>query len=184
MKIGMKLLLFLYSLAIGIISLIAFAVGTKLVGEATVMDWMESLYDSNQVSIIVSIVTLLVAVLSFIILLSLFSRSEPTVNSVSKKTDLGQVMISLETLQGITLKAARRIKGIEQVESKIRPSEAGIEVLLRCTVDGDTPIEPMTNQVQEAVKQQIEAIAGIQVTNVSVAIAALQKQAEKTIRVE
>jgi len=105
-------------------------------------------------------------------LLYLSLRSETSNSStIDQRNELGDLRISLETVQNLSLKAASRIRGLKDIKAKVKIAEAGIEVEVRALVDGERPIPLVTEEVQRAVKNHIEEITGVPVSFVSVYVA-------------
>ncbi|MCK9911056.1 alkaline shock response membrane anchor protein AmaP, partial [Microbacteriaceae bacterium K1510] len=81
-----------------------------------------------------------------------------------------EVNITLNTIQTIAERAARKVKGVRDLRTAVRALESGNIISLRVAVDGETPIPDMTQRLQYDVKEQVEAIAGVTITEVSVVV--------------
>jgi uncharacterized alkaline shock family protein YloU len=92
---------------------------------------------------------------------------------VEHKTEVGYIHISLSTIESIAMKAARRVKGVRDLTARIRhqAQQSSVTIGLKITVDGETPIQPLSEQLQQLVKEQVKAITGVQVSQVSVYVA-------------
>ncbi len=98
-------------------------------------------------------------------------RSKLEDSSINQRTDFGNIQISMETIENLALKAAGRIKGVKDLKARVRIEEAGLDLMIRTIVDGDTPIPLLTEEMQNHVKGHIEEITGLPVANVSVYVA-------------
>ncbi|MBW7454160.1 alkaline shock response membrane anchor protein AmaP [Paenibacillus sepulcri] len=181
-----KLLLFLYSLAIGALSVFAFCTGFNWVPEKGFRDFMSTLYNGEmewlQVTvIIVSVVIFLISLRFFYVSLR---RSNASMPSIDQRTEYGDIRISLETVENLALKAAGRQRGVKDLRARIRISEAGIEITLRAIADGESPIPTLTEDIQRTVKSHVEEITGIPVATVSVYVANIIQTANYKSRVE
>lgn len=181
MNVLEKLLLFIMSIIVGAIGVFIFVIASPL---------SEIVYENLSVEIPLELfhIEITVYVIAGIVVLralQLFSRSirmdKRTSQSVDKKTELGEIQISMETLESLSLKAVSRMKGIHDVKSSVRSSDTGLILKLRCLVDGDLAIPQLSVEMQKAVKEHVESIAGIPVHQVVVRIANIQKaQASKS----
>src|SRR5262249_49184550 len=98
---------------------------------------------------------------------------------VEHTTSFGYICISLPAVESICLRAARRIKGLHELTAKVRYVAADtVAVGLRIVVDGDQSIPLLSEQLQQAVKDDTERITEAKVNQVSVYVAAV-KQLDK-----
>lgn len=167
-----RLLLFLYSIAIGIVSVAAIIAASGGLNEKGLHDWLDNMTgDSDAVRIAVicaAIVLLLVSVRFFIVSVSRGGSAAPSIN---QRTEHGDIKISVETVENLALKAASRSRGVKDLKARVRVSEAGLEIQIRAFVDGDGSIPSMSEDMQRTVAQHIEETTGIPVAEVSVFIA-------------
>ncbi|RED61652.1 alkaline shock response membrane anchor protein AmaP [Cohnella lupini] len=171
-KVLDRLLLFLYSVAIGAASIIAIVAAS---GGFSV-DWLnEVVADFTgdvrvvQSSVIgVAVILLLISVRFFIVSVRRDGNSAPSIN---QRTEHGDIRISVETVENLALKAASRTRGVKDLRARVRVSEAGLGILIRAFVDGEGSIPTMSEEMQRTVSQQIEEATGIPVAEVSVFIA-------------
>ena len=166
-----KLLLFLYSLVIAIISIVMFCVGFEWVDESLAVDAISKLYRSNTIQLAVIISSAVLFLVSLRFLIVSLTRSNSSAQSVDQRTEYGDVRISIETMENLALKAAMKQKGIKDLRARVHASDAGMDIVLRAVVDGETSIPSLTEEVQKAVKSYVEEITGIPVTNVTVFVA-------------
>lgn len=181
-----KLLLFLYSLAIGAAAVIAFSAGVFWFPEEWLSNLVHNLYSGDMRWLQLTVVT--VSVVVFLISLRFFyvslKRSNATAPSIDQRTEFGDIRISLETVENLALKAAARQRGVKDLKARIRIGETGIEVSLRAIADGESSIPTLTEDIQRAVKSHVEEITGIPVANVSVYVANIIQSANFKSRVE
>lgn len=171
-KVLDRLLLFLYSIAIAVASVVAIIAASGGLSEK----WMtEVVYDFTgevravQISVIVAgIILLLLSVRFFVLSVRRDSHSAPSIN---QRTEHGDIRISVETVENLALKAASRTRGVKDLRARVRVSEAGLGILIKAFVEGDGSIPAMSEEMQRTVSQQIEEATGIPVAEVSVFIA-------------
>lgn len=177
-KILDRLLLFIYSLCIGIISVIAILLLTGAVSFR--FDEVQS--DAYLVAaVIVAAVLFLLSVRFFYISVR---RDRGAMTSIDQRTEFGDIQISVDTIENLSYKAASRIRGVRDVKTRIRVSDSGLEINIRALVDGETAIPPLTEEVQKQVHDYVQEITGIPVSYVSVYIANLVHSPVMKSRVE
>lgn len=105
---------------------------------------------------------------------------------VDRLTEIGYIRISLDTLESLAVKAARRVRGIRNLTARVRMSgnNASVGVGLKLTVDGETPIQTLSEELQRVVKSHLEEIAGVTVDQISIYIADTVQPDRTRIRVE
>ncbi|QJD82296.1 alkaline shock response membrane anchor protein AmaP [Cohnella herbarum] len=171
-KVLDRLLLFFYSLAIGIVAVVAIAAASGGFSES----WLKEVVSdftgdvrAVQGSVIgVAVILLLISVRFLVVSVRRDSNSAPSIN---QRTEHGDIRISVETVENLALKAASRTRGVKDLRARVRVSEAGLGILIRAFVDGEGSIPTMSEEMQRTVSQQIEEATGIPVAEVSVFIA-------------
>lgn len=178
-KILDRLLLFVYSLSIAILSLLAILLLTDSVPFS-----LSSLEEDKGLFI----ATIAVSAILFLISIRFFyisiRRDRRSLTSIDQRTEYGDIQISTETIENLSYKAASRVRGIREVKTRIRITEAGLDIMVRAMVDGDSSIPALTEEVQKQVHDHVEEITGIPVSYVSVYIANLVQSPVMKSRVE
>lgn len=170
-----RFILTLYSLALVVISLFVMAAGLNLISSVYIETAITEMYTSSQVGLIYFATAAVFFLISLKFLFSSMrggrvSRSH-TAPSVQRSNEYGNVQITVETLESLATHAARRIRGIRDLKARIAVRENGTAVHMKVAVDGETPIPDLTQQIQQAVKERIETIAGVELTEVTVLVA-------------
>lgn len=166
-KILDRVLLFIYSLSITILALIAILLLTK----AMPLDINVLKHQAYYISAWTVVIVLLLLSLRFFYIS--VRRDRASMSSIDQRTEYGDIQISVETIENLSYKAASRVRGIKEVKTRIRITEAGLEIVVRAMVDGESSIPSLTEEVQKQVHDHVEEITGIPVTYVSVYIANL-----------
>ncbi|WP_150270762.1 alkaline shock response membrane anchor protein AmaP [Paenibacillus tepidiphilus] len=177
-KILDRLLLFVYSLSIAILSVIAILLISGAIPDVLEIEAEPPVYIA---SIAVAVVLFLLSVRFFYISLRRERASRP---SVDQRTEYGDIQISMETIENLSLKAAGKVKGIRDLRSRIRVSQAGLEIMIRAVVDGEHSLPVLTSEVQRQVHDFVQETTGIPVADVSVYIANLTQAPSFKSRVE
>lgn len=166
-KILDRLLLFIYSLSIGILSVFAVLLLTQTVPLDLNVAQQRPIYIAAWV---VVVVLFLLSIRFFYISVR---RDRGSMSSIDQRTEYGDIQISVDTIENLSYKAASRVRGIKEVKTRIRITESGLEIVVRALVDGETSIPVLTEEVQKQVHDHVEDITGIPVSYVSVYIANL-----------
>jgi uncharacterized alkaline shock family protein YloU len=119
--------------------------------------------------------TSVVALISIRFLYVSVRRGKANAPSIDQRTDYGDIRISMETVENLSLKAAKRTRGVKDLKARVRVSPAGLEITIRVIVDGESPIPQLTEELQSGVKSHIEEITGIPVAVVTVFVANIQQ---------
>lgn len=163
-----RFLLGLFSLAVAVLSLLLFALAMWL--SPFVFQRLVPWADGDAVRAALGAVTLLLFLASARFLVLAFRRSAPPL-TIDQRTPLGDVHIAVDALESLAVAAARRIRGVRELEARVRPSEGGTRIALRVSVDGEAPIPDLTQALQAAVKDHVERVAGVIVQDVTVHVA-------------
>jgi len=167
-----KLLLFLFSLAVGVLAVLAIvaASGGFPLGWLTYgAELATGASRTFQAWVIVAAVLLLLLSIRFLILAARSGDSVPP--SINQRTDLGDIRISLETVENLSLKAASRVRGAKDLRARVRVEGSGLVIMIRAFADGDGSIPALSEEIQRTVAAHVEETTGIPVAEVSVFIA-------------
>ncbi|MCJ8011185.1 alkaline shock response membrane anchor protein AmaP [Paenibacillus sp. KQZ6P-2] len=177
-KILDRLLLFIYSLSIGIISVFAIL---RLSG---LVPGLEINMDQTTLTVTYVVVAAVLLLLSFRFFYISIRRERVDIPSIDQRTEYGDIQISVETIENLCLKAASRIRGAKDLKARIRVREAGLEIMIRTVVEGDVSIPTMTTEIQKQVHDYLQETTGIPVSNVAVYIANVGQSTTIKSRVE
>ncbi|NMO96883.1 alkaline shock response membrane anchor protein AmaP [Paenibacillus lemnae] len=177
-KILDRLMLFIYSLSIGVICIVAIL----LLSGAIPYDLTSAQEQALFLGGIIAASILLLLSLRFFYLS--IRRERATTNSIDQRTEYGDIQISVETIENLCLKAASRVRGVRDLKSRIKVSQAGLDIAIRAVVDGEESIPGLTTEVQKQVHDFVEETTGIPVSGVSVYIANVVQAPSFKSRVE
>lgn len=181
-KVLDRLLLFIYSLAVLIGSLIALAAALGWIAFQDTERFVYHVYFDRDVAFAFipgMIVVMLISIRFFYIAVR---RGRSNVPSIDQRTEFGDIRISLDTVENLALKAANRTRGIKDLKARVKVSQAGLDIIIRAIVDGESPIPLLTEEMQGAVKKYVEEITGIPVSAVSVFVANIQQPSSPTFK--
>ncbi|MFX3633596.1 MAG: alkaline shock response membrane anchor protein AmaP [Candidatus Pristimantibacillus sp.] len=179
-----KLLLFIYSIMIGAISIFIACIGFKWISRGDLFEWIDELYQTPSIQITLIVIGLLLFLISIRFFIVSLHRGTASAPSIDQRTDYGDIRISIETIENLALKAASKQRGVKDLRARIRATDAGLDIVIRAIVDGESSIPALTEDIQRSVKEHIEEIAGIPVTNVAVFVANVIQSGTFKSRVE
>ncbi|MHA0855562.1 alkaline shock response membrane anchor protein AmaP [Paenibacillus sp. CMAA1364] len=164
-KILDRLLLFLYSLSIAILSVAAIL---QLNG-ALPFKWVDQSNYGVFITVIIGLVILFLLSIRFFYIS--IRRDHNKTTSIDQHTEYGDIQISVETIENLCLKAASKVRGIRDLKARIRMDQAGIDIKIRAVVDGEYSIPTLSSDIQKQVHDYLQETTGIPVANVAVYIA-------------
>jgi uncharacterized alkaline shock family protein YloU len=171
MRVVDKLLLFLYSLAIGVVSVFMICLGFGWITKSLLSNWLTQFYEFKSIAFSFGIAGIILLLISFRFFIVSLSRGAANAQSIDQRTEFGDIRISIETIENLALKAASRQRGVKELRARVRATDAGLEIVLRAVIDGENQIPVLTEEIQRAVKEHVEDITGIPVINVAVFVA-------------
>lgn len=183
-KVVDKFLLFLYSLSIFVASAIGFMITFEWIPIDSAIQIMSSIYTNLTEKYVSIIMFLVLFLLSIRFLYLALKRDRDRTNSIDQRTEIGDIRISIETVQNLSLKAAARIRGVKDLRARVKVDDSGLDIQLRAVVDGETSIPFLTEEIQRTVKHHVEEITGIPVSFVTVYIANVAQTQTFKSRVE
>lgn len=181
-KVLDRLLLFIYSAAVLIAAFVLLFAAFGLIHFEETGSFVYNVYTRTEVAIPFITATLILLVLSVRFLYLSVRRAKAQAPSIDQRTEIGDIRISLDTVENLSLKAAGRTRGVKDLRARVKVSQAGLEIALRAVVDGESSIPQQTEEMQANVKQHIEDITGIPVAFVSVFIANIQQPSSPTFK--
>ena len=170
-KVVDKLLLFLYSLIVGVISIFLMSLGFGWLSSRVLEDLLREFYRIDGIQIGVGAAGVIVLLLSLRFFILSLHRGSLSAQSIDQRTEFGDIRISIETIENLALKTASKQRGVKELRARVRAADSGLEIVLRAVIDGESSIPVLTEEIQRAVKEHVEEITGIPVSNVAVFVA-------------
>jgi uncharacterized alkaline shock family protein YloU len=166
-----KLLLFLYSLVVFIVSWIVLSAAWNWIPLSTTKQAVDNIYTVKGPAYTTIVLTLVMLLISLRFLYISIRRGRSQAPSIDQRTEFGDIRISIETVENLSLKAAGRIRGVKDLRARVKINQSGLEIMIRTIVDGDHSIPELTEEMQSGVKRYVEDITGIPVASVTVFVA-------------
>lgn len=170
MNLSVRLLLFILSLLLGVISAIMAILPFEQFYFLSAEN-ISQVIDSIKGNYIYSILGLVLFFLSLIILYNSIRRNNMnSINYIGNITDFGEVKISTETIAGMVQYLCGRFSGLHNIKVKIDVLEGQLYINLKGDVTPDVNIPDMTGKLQGKIKEHVESCTGINVTEIKVII--------------
>ncbi|WP_339062477.1 alkaline shock response membrane anchor protein AmaP [Tepidibacillus marianensis] len=183
MKMADRLILFITSFFLMIITLFIALVGIGLFDQLLVNQTVSQYLNNSDVKTSILIISLILFLMSLYIIAKSVQRKE--VSPISKRSEIGDIKISMETLENLVTKTTSRIKGVRELKARVKPDEQGtMSVMVKIVFDGETPIPQITKEIQDTVKEKLELITGLSVGQVHVVVSNISQSTGKKVLVE
>lgn len=170
MKYLDRLINFIFSLAILLVSIVVIMISAGFIGYESVDAWIKTTLFStanNTVTCIVSIVVFLAALKTTIFLSRTNGKKK---SAILVDTNHGKVQIAQETIENTAKGATKKYEEIKDVQVRMLKEKRGINVYMALMVMPNTNVIELSASVQDAVKEAIEDTTGVKVNNVDIKI--------------
>ncbi len=170
MNLFMRILLAIYAFCLAVIS----AIGMIVIARPEIFHSISSyittavLYNRGA-SIAAFVIVFVFFVLSLAFLFSGI-RSGKDKKAVSKHTSIGEIRISLNSIENITLATARRLNGVKDTKARVHKLDDSVSITVNTVVMPDINIPALCEEIQTRVKKSVEECSGIAVNEVIVSV--------------
>ncbi|KNY26771.1 alkaline shock response membrane anchor protein AmaP [Pseudobacteroides cellulosolvens] len=105
-----------------------------------------------------------------VILLLSGTNDDTEKRTISKKTEIGEIKVSLNSIESIALAATKRLSGIKEAKAYVYKGMEGVTVVIKAVVLSDVNIPILSEDIQVKVKKTVEDTSGIRVIEVKVIV--------------
>lgn len=184
MNIFFRVLLAIYAFCLMVLSAFMMVVTVKSTYLEIIYNYFRSDVLQNRGSAVIAfIIAFIFFVLSLVFLLSGL-KSNRDKKAVSKYTNIGEVRISLNTIESIALATSKRISGVKETKANVLKAEEGVSIAISIVVLPEINIPELSASMQERVKKAVEEISGVSVSDVKVVVENIYTGAAVKSRVE
>ena len=171
MKIIDRLILALYSICIGILSLIIIVIPFNYVGIININDGV-NLINGMKGNYIYSLIGLIFFIVSSRFLLSgiIGNRDQKQESFLVIQNEYGEIVIYAHTIVGLVENIVDGFSGITKIDTNVDLSNGVIYVLMKGEISPEINIPEITKQLQMKVKENLENTTGAQVGEIKVEI--------------
>lgn len=169
-----KLLFALVLIILGsLISIISF-------GFTAPLDYLNEMLLTNTDTIILGLTGLFSILIALIILRSSFKHKESTQTNITE-TKFGEIKITINALENMTEKIAKKVIGVKEAKTKIKSTPNGIAVFIEISVTADVNIPDITTETQNRINDYFLDQAGVQVEEVRILVSDLAKKIQSRV---
>jgi uncharacterized alkaline shock family protein YloU len=167
MSILLRILLLIYSIFSIVLSIFLVAIG---INSEFASNFGLSIVSIGSRFTIILMVISLVLIISAIIFLIFAFRTSKDKKAVSKYTNIGEVKISLNSIENIALNSVERFEEMRNVKAFVSKLDDNVSIIIKTLVLASTNIPELSREVQEAVKLAVEDSSGVAVSDVKIVI--------------
>lgn len=170
MNLLFRILLTIYAFALMIISLIAVSITLRPEIFDRISNYLTfDVLQNNNSRLVMFFITLIFLVLSIMFLFSGF-KSNKDKKAISKFTNIGEIKISLNSVESIALSASRKLLGVRDTKAYVTKFDDSVSILIKVVIMADINIPTLSEDIQVKVKNSVEETTGIIVNNVRVMV--------------
>ena len=186
MNIFFRILLAIYAFCLALISTLAMYITIRPQAFSGVADYLADhvfAQGATNLRIAAFIIALIFFVLSLMFLLS-GVKSNKDKKAVSKHTNIGEIRISLNSIENIAINASKKANGVRESKTFVKKAEDGVNIEVKIVVMPDLSIPLISEDVQGRVKKAVEDASGIDVKQVKVIVDSIYSGVTYKARVE
>ncbi|RCX16798.1 putative alkaline shock family protein YloU [Anaerobacterium chartisolvens] len=170
MNILFRVLLTIYGFCLAVASLIVAWVAVRPQVFNSIARYMGyNILRNNGPRVMMFLIAVIFLALSITFLLSGIKSSKDK-KCVSRYTNIGEIKISLNSVESMALAASRRLNGVKETKAFVSKSNDGISIAIKAVVLGDINIPALSEDIQVKVKSAVEESTGIKVNDVKVLV--------------
>lgn len=165
-----RILLILVSILLLCISAIAIMIAWDFVSQSYVELIVRSLYSVDINTWIITAGAALVVIIAVgVFCVACSTGKKKTMPYISISTaDGGNIKISVKSLVEMVSRQVKQVPGINANVSSITNKDGKIGVIVKISVSEETAIPEVSNKIQVDVKEAVQALSGIAISNVDV----------------
>jgi len=111
-----------------------------------------------------------VIALTILVMISLLKGESKPANILVSSSVNGQVSITVAAIKTIISRAVKKVDGVKETRSSVAQGPDGVIIYLHMMINPEISVPEMSKNVQAAVKEQLESIGGLQVSEVRVLV--------------
>lgn len=170
MNLVFRILLAIYAFCLMIISLIACSITIRPEIFNEISNYLtDDVLPNHTAKLIMFVIALIFLVLSIMFLLSGF-KSDKDKKAVSKYTNIGEIKISLNSVESIALNSSRKLMGVKESKAYVTKLDDSVSIVIKVVILTDINIPSLSEDIQIKVKNSVEETTGIKVSDVRVLV--------------
>ena len=177
MNILDRFILSIYTFCLAVISLFVMLITINVVNYSLMITYFDIIIKNSDYSRITFVVAFIFFLVSLRFLLSGTSRARNK-SAIQKESQLGLILISLESIQNIITSELKNLDGIMDMKIDLVNRKDNVGIKLNVVVTPERNIPEFSTVIQSKTKEIVEKIAGVGVSFVDVMV----KDVIQTIR--
>lgn len=181
-----RLISFVFSIIMLVISIILVLVGAGVIESQMVLDMLKENVFTNKIlaggfwnPVTIAGLILFLASLKTTIFLSLFKTKDKS--PILVKTDHGEVEIAQETITNTVRNVGFSFENIKDVQAKMVKKKKGIIIYTMVLVYANSNIREITEEMQKQIKEVVKATTGVTVLEVNIKVKNTCNKQKKTV---
>lgn len=162
-----RFVLSIYSFCLAVISLFVALILLNIVPYNVISTYADLIAKNSDYSKIAFATVILFFIVSLGFLFSGTSKSKDK-SAIEKKSQLGTIMISLNSIESIILSAVKQMDGVMDVKVSLNNNKDSVEIKINAVVTPERSIPELSAIMQARTKEAVESIAGVTVSTVEV----------------
>ncbi|ABI67895.1 alkaline shock response membrane anchor protein AmaP [Syntrophomonas wolfei] len=139
-------------------------------GRAEPLTFINQALSTPQNRVIVGIVAIVVMAIALVMLVSGLKYENKPDSIIVDSSLAGQVSITVPAIKVIIMKAVKKVDGVKEIKPAVSTSNDGLLVYLHTAINPDYNVPEMSKSLQQTVKEHLEDIGGLQVSQVKVLV--------------
>lgn len=119
--------------------------------------------------LIALVVFVILGILAAYLFALAFRRRRPY-ETIQYTTPLGVVRISVQAIEDLAHRAARKVKGVRDAEVTVRQAASGVTIVSQISVSPDVSIPEVTSEIRTRLESYVRETAGVGVEAVDVTV--------------
>lgn len=167
MNLLFRVMLAVYAFCLSIVSIILMIFMFKPEAITSAASYIVNIVLPNRnASILLFLVEVIFFALSMMFLLS-GVKSDFEKRAITRHTNIGEIKISLSSIETIALNATKKISGIKETKAIVKKHGDSVIIFVRAIVMTDISIPAVLEDIQVKVKKTVEDMTGIKVHEIS-----------------
>ena len=159
----------IFSLILGLLflALSVALLGSSLgLGHDLAVSWLNAIFSDKLLSLLFFVITGAIAAYLF----AMTFRTRGTTETIQYSTPLGDVRISIQAIEDLALRAAKKIRGVRDADIYVKQSQSGLALVARIGVAPDVSIPEVSNELRTKLGSYIRDTAGMTIADVEVTV--------------
>jgi uncharacterized alkaline shock family protein YloU len=171
MNLFFRVLLTIYAFCLTVITIVAIVITINPKIFDNISNYISSdvLKDWTAQRWLMLILSVLFLILSLTFLLSGFKENKDR-KAVSKHTNIGEIKISIHSIESLALAASKRVNGVRETKAYVENEADSVSIIIRTVIMSDVNIPAISEDIQYKVKSLVEESTGIKVNSVRIVV--------------